>query len=104
MSPQARVRCTGSTSACPRNGVRALLSHDAVAASLGDFFTTHETPRWEDYGFTYLFHEVLPWLRDRGIDDSVLDRVLVDNPRRLLAVKATSVSPPATRSATGRPV
>jgi phosphotriesterase-related protein len=64
---------------------RTMLSHDAVAASVGDFFTTEETPRWEEYGFTYLFREVLPWLRDKGIDDDVLERVLVDNPRRLLA-------------------
>lgn len=64
---------------------RVLLSHDAVAASLGDFFTTEESPRWAEYGFTYLFREVLPWLRDRGVDDAVIDRVLVDNPRRLLA-------------------
>lgn len=64
---------------------RTMLSHDAVAASLGDFFTTGETPRWEEYGFTYLFREVLPWLRDNGVDDATLERVLVDNPRRLLA-------------------
>jgi phosphotriesterase-related protein len=66
---------------------RTFLSHDAVAASLGDFFTTHETPRWEEYGFTYLFREVLPWLRAQGVDEATLDTVLRDNPRRLLAAQ-----------------
>jgi phosphotriesterase-related protein len=64
---------------------RIMLSHDAVASYLGDFFITPELSRWREYGFTYLFREVIPELRDRGIDDAVFERMLVSNTRRLLA-------------------
>ncbi|OLL77967.1 Transcriptional regulator, AraC family [Pseudonocardia sp. Ae168_Ps1] len=37
---------------------RVLLSHDAVAASLGEFFSTEEDPRWEEFGFTLLRQRV----------------------------------------------
>jgi len=34
---------------------------------------------------TFLFTDFLPRLRDRGVGDDVIDAMLVDNPRRLLA-------------------
>ena len=34
---------------------------------------------------TYLFTDFLPRLASRGLDAAMIDRILVDNPRRLLA-------------------
>lgn len=64
---------------------RVMLSHDAVASYLGDFFTTPEIPRWREYGFTFLFREVLPRLEERGVPADTIEAVLTTNPRRLLA-------------------
>jgi len=35
--------------------------------------------------YTHLFENFLPMLHDRGIGDETVDRILIDNPRRLLA-------------------
>lgn len=64
---------------------RIMLSHDAVATYLGDFFVTDELPRWNKYGFTYVFREVVPRLLALGVEQKVIDSILTDNPRRLLA-------------------
>lgn len=64
---------------------RVLLSHDAVATYLGDFFVTPEIPRWREYGFTFLFREVLPRLQEAGVPAETLESILTTNPRRLLA-------------------
>lgn len=64
---------------------RVLLSHDAVATYLGDFFVTPEIARWKEYGFTFLFREVLPRLRSAGVSEVTIDQMMVDNPRRVLA-------------------
>jgi phosphotriesterase-related protein len=46
-----------------------------------------ERIRWEASGLphTYLADEFLPRLRERGVTDTEIDQILVDNPRRLLA-------------------
>lgn len=64
---------------------RVLLSHDAVATYLGDFFVTPEIPRWKEYGFTFLFREVLPRLEAAGASESTIEQMMSDNPRRILA-------------------
>ena len=38
------------------------------------------------YGYAYLHEVVLPRLRDAGVDEGSIRRMLLDNPARILAV------------------
>ena len=42
--------------------------------------------RWGGWGYAHLLEHVVPLLRDAGVDDAAVDRMLVANPARLLAV------------------
>ena len=42
--------------------------------------------RWGGWGYAHLLEHVLPLLREAGVGDADLDRVLVANPARILAV------------------
>ena len=44
--------------------------------------------RWGGWGYGHLLEHVVPLLRDAGADDAAVDRMLVANPARLLAVAA----------------
>jgi phosphotriesterase-related protein len=44
--------------------------------------------RWGGWGYGHLLEHVVPLLRDAGVDDAAVDRMLVANPARLLAVAA----------------
>jgi len=64
---------------------RMVLSHDA--ACFMDYFPTPETiaalnatiPNWV---YTHIHDDVLPALRELGVDDGAITAMLVDNPRR----------------------
>lgn len=65
-------------------GDRIVLSHDAAV------FSRVTPPSWRarttpDWHMEHLFTGILPRLRAAGVDDAELDRLLVDNPRRVLA-------------------
>jgi phosphotriesterase-related protein len=55
------------------------------------------------HGFTYLFTEFLPLLRERGVGQDIIDRLLVDNPRRLLCGTSTADAAPETMAAGRHP-
>ena len=38
-----------------------------------------------DWSMTFLFESVIPELRERGMTEEQLDRMMVENPRRWLA-------------------
>lgn len=40
---------------------------------------------WKGPGFTYILWRFAPWLHEEGVDTAVIDHMLVDTPRRLLA-------------------
>ena len=42
--------------------------------------------RWGGWGYGHLLEHVVPLLRDAGVDDAAIDRMLVANPARLLAL------------------
>lgn len=71
---------------------QVLLSHDAVVYSKGAWFVTEERPHWQEYGLTFIFRELLPKLEEHGVASQVLDSILVDNPRRVLAPAAVVAS------------
>lgn len=66
-------------------GDQLMLAHDCVAASKGSWFITEEAPHWEEYGYTFLFRELLPKLEESGVPSEVIETILSDNPRQLLA-------------------
>ena len=65
-------------------GHRLLLSHDLAAyLAFWDSWETTKNSDWmhleEDY--TFIHRRVLPALKERGLDQTAVDRLLVDNPR-----------------------
>jgi phosphotriesterase-related protein len=71
-------------------GERLLLSHDVC--------TKFQQARYGGNGFTYVAIEVVPYLRQHGITDEQVRRLLVDNPRRLLTLAPARPSPSAARA------
>ena len=60
---------------------RMVLSHDAACHI--DWFPAEVIPRFAPaWNFEHLFDDVLPALRERGVTDSQIEAMLVDNPRR----------------------
>ena len=60
---------------------RMVLSHDA--SCFGSFMDPEPKARlYPDWTFVYLFDTVLPEMRRRGVTQSQLDQMLIDNPRR----------------------
>ena len=61
------------------HGNRMLLSSNAIGVAKGQ--PDYELP------FSYVLSTFIPALRDRGIDESAIQQLLVDNPRELLTVR-----------------
>jgi phosphotriesterase-related protein len=60
---------------------RMVLSHDAACHI--DWFPAEVIPRFAPaWNFEHLFNDVLPALRERGVTESQIQTMLVDNPRR----------------------
>jgi phosphotriesterase-related protein len=60
---------------------RMVLSHDAACHI--DWFPAEVIPRFAPaWNFEHLFDDVLPALRERGVTQSQIQTMLVDNPRR----------------------
>jgi len=49
-----------------------------------DVYTKAQRRAYGGNGYAHLLENVLPTLRDRGVDEETLDRITVENPRRLL--------------------
>jgi phosphotriesterase-related protein len=62
---------------------RLVLSHDACCHHIG-YDATEMTRLAPLHDFSLIPRVVVPELRTRGIDESALDAMLIDNPRRLL--------------------
>lgn len=63
---------------------RIVLSHDAAFFSrvTPPSWRARDVPHWHMEG---IHTRVLPRLRESGVDDATIDRMLIDNPRRVLA-------------------
>ena len=72
-------------------GVIADLARDGYADRIvlgQDIGVRTRLRRWGGWGYGHLLEHVVPLLRDAGVDDAAVDRMLVANPARLLAVAA----------------
>jgi phosphotriesterase-related protein len=58
---------------------------DRVLLSL-DVCHNGQLKRYEGNGYTYLQDTFLPRLRERGVSDAEIDRLTIDNPRRILTI------------------
>jgi phosphotriesterase-related protein len=56
---------------------RVVISHDIC-------YRTRLT-RFGGHGYTHIFENVLPLMRERGFEAAEIDAIMVGNPRRLLA-------------------
>jgi phosphotriesterase-related protein len=61
---------------------RIVLSHDAMC--FVDWFPRDVMDASSDWRWTYISEEVLPVMRERGISESDITTMLVDNPRTIL--------------------
>ncbi len=61
---------------------QVVLSHDAMCVA--DWFPRSMIDAWKTWRWTYISEEVLPAMRSRGISESDITTMLVDNPRRIL--------------------
>jgi phosphotriesterase-related protein len=70
---------------CERGYAESMvLSHDASCYI--DWFPPEAIPRFAPaWHFEHLFDDVLPALRERGVSESQIETMLVDNPRRYFA-------------------
>jgi phosphotriesterase-related protein len=68
-------------------GERLMLSHDTITVWLGRPFALHATAAelLADWHPTHLFENFLPALRQGGVTDEAIRKMLVENPRRLFA-------------------
>jgi len=62
---------------------RIHFSHDA--ACFCDFMVGDPAFADETQDYLHVSNVILPQLRERGVSDAVVDRIMVDNPRRWLA-------------------
>lgn len=68
---------------CKENGIldRVLLSHDAGWYSPGE-------PKGGDFiGFTALFDELIPLLKEKGFTQQELDLIMIENPAKAFSIK-----------------
>ena len=57
---------------------RIVVSHDVC--------TKHRLVRYGGHGYDHLVSNVMPWMRERGVDEADLERLFVANPARMLTV------------------
>jgi phosphotriesterase-related protein len=74
---------------------RIMLSHDAVGCFLGrPRVLTPEMQRLRaKWNYTHIHREILPLLRDAGVDEQKIDMMLRSNPRRFF--EGSELAPPA---------
>jgi phosphotriesterase-related protein len=74
---------------------RIMLSHDAVGCFLGrPRVLTPEMQRLRaKWNYTHIHREILPLLRDAGVDEQKIDMMLRANPRRFF--EGSELAPPA---------
>jgi phosphotriesterase-related protein len=58
-----------------------LISHDVC--------TKHRLRRYGGLGYDHILRDIVPWMRLRGFAEQVIQTILVDNPRRVLAMPVT---------------
>jgi phosphotriesterase-related protein len=61
---------------------RIVLSHDAMC--FVDWFPRSMMAALRDWRWTYISTDVLPVMRERGVNESDIERMLVKNPRTIL--------------------
>jgi phosphotriesterase-related protein len=49
-----------------------------------DVYTKTQRRKYGGYGYGHLLENIVPMLKERGVDQDVLDRIFVDNPRDVL--------------------
>ena len=54
-----------------------MLSHDT--------FTKMQLLKWGGYGYGYIQRHVVPWMKELGVQDSMVRQMTVDNPKRMFA-------------------
>jgi phosphotriesterase-related protein len=59
-------------------GSQMLLSHDVC--------TKNRTRQFGGVGYDHILRDVLPWMRERGFDESSVRTLIVDNPRRAISI------------------
>jgi phosphotriesterase-related protein len=56
-----------------------------------DICTKHRLARYGGHGYDHLVSNIVPWMRDRGVDDETIRMLLVTNPATMLAVRGPAI-------------
>ena len=75
-----RRRC--ASAATPTDGA---VARRVAASSTGFAGRGHPPRRMPNWHYPHIHDDVLPALRERGVDRGQIDQMLVDNPRRMLS-------------------
>ena len=54
-----------------------------------DHATKHSTARYGGWGYDHILRRTVPKMRDKGMSEAQITTILVDNPRRALAIEST---------------
>jgi phosphotriesterase-related protein len=60
------------------HGEQILLSQDVCSK--------HRLRRYGGFGYDHIISTVVPWMLQRGFEQRIIDTLLIDNPRRALAM------------------
>lgn len=68
--------------------IRALIDagHGPQLLVSQDVGMKHRTRRYGGIGYDHIVRDILPWMRQRGFEETAINRLVIDNPRRALAM------------------
>ena len=58
---------------------KILLAHDIC--------TKHRLKKYGGHGFDHLLKRIVPWMKLRGIDSEIIEKMMIDNPTNMLTIK-----------------
>ena len=58
---------------------KILLAHDIC--------TKHRLKKYGGHGFDHLLKRIVPWMKLRGIDSEIIEKMMIDNPTNMLTIR-----------------
>jgi phosphotriesterase-related protein len=52
-----------------------------------DICTKHRLKKYGGHGFDHLLNRVVPWMKNRNIEDVIINKMMIKNPQKMLTIK-----------------
>ena len=52
-----------------------------------DICTKHRLKKFGGHGFDHLLTRVVPWMKNRKIEDKIINKMMIQNPQKMLTIK-----------------